>query len=53
MNKREPTKPKIIVQPGEVVSVEYIVENLSEQTQIYKQQGAEVWRKLREMAKNR
>ena len=28
-------------------------ENLSEQTRIYKQQGAEVWRKLREMAESR
>ena len=27
----QPVKPKIIVQPGEVVSVEYIVENLSDQ----------------------
>ena len=28
-------------------------ENLSEQTRIYKQQGAEVWRKLRELAESR
>ena len=28
----KPVKSKIIVQPGEVMSVEYIVENLSEQT---------------------
>jgi len=28
-------------------------ENLSEQTRIYKQQGPEVWRKLREMAESR
>ena len=27
-----PVKPKIIVQPGEVVTVEYIVENLSAET---------------------